>query len=78
MVLSVDDHGTELNMSIDYWDAKVSSTVANQIATSVKVTLTQVLEDSSQQVSRVQKVSKEQSDNTKTRPGFSSNRNCLV
>lgn len=56
MVLNVDDHSTELNMSIDYWDGKVPTAVVNQVASMVQVILADILEDANHEVSRVRRL----------------------
>jgi non-ribosomal peptide synthetase component F len=53
-VLNIDDVGTRLDLSIDYWDGRVPNAVAIQISLSFQTILAQVLGDLNQQVSCVQ------------------------
>ena len=49
MVLNIDDRGTHLEISIDYWDARISSHVADQLVLAIKTNLIKILEDSPHQ-----------------------------
>ena len=49
MVLNIDDRGTHLEISIDYWDARISSHVADQLVLAIKTSLMKILENFSHQ-----------------------------